>query len=86
MSLLIKIQGELTTALKSKNEVEVSTLRLLISDIQNAKSAKGEDLDDSEVLAVITKNSNKNKESIEAYEKAHREDLADKERVELVIL
>jgi len=85
-SLLDKINHDLVEALKAHDEVRISTLRFLISGIKNARIAKGQDLMDDEVIAEIAKDAKRHKESIDAYEKAGRVELADKEKAELVIL
>ena len=86
MTLIGKISQDLNTALKARDEITVSILRFLLSKIHNAKIAKGQDLSDDEVIAEITKETKRHKESIEAYEKAARDELVDKEKAELSIL
>ena len=86
MTLIDKISQDLIEALKAHEEVRVSTLRFLIAAIKNAKIAKRADLIDEEVISEIAKDAKKHKESIEAYEKAQRVELAQKEKSELVIL
>jgi len=84
--LLEKIQEDLKTALKEKKEAQVSTLRLLISEIHNRQIEKQADLNDEDVMAVIRKGVKQRQEAIEAYEKGGRQDLADKEKQEAEIL
>lgn len=85
-SLIDKINQDLIEALKAHDETRVSTLRFLIAGIKNARIAKEQDLSDEEILAEIAKDAKRHKESIEAYEKAERPELADKEKSELAIL
>jgi len=85
-SLLDTIQDDLKTGLKSGEKLRVQTLRYLISQIQYARIDKGTDLDDPEILAVLAKQAKSRRESIEAFEAAGREDLAEKERAELEII
>jgi uncharacterized protein len=85
-SLLGQISQDLNLALKARDEVSVSTLRFLLSGIHNAKIAKGSELSDPEVLTEIAREAKRHKESIEAFEKAGREELASKEKAELGIL
>ena len=83
-----EIAEKLKTALKSRNQTEVSVLRMVMSEIKNRKIAdliKG-DLDDDRVLGVIQKMTKQHNESIESFEKGGREDLVKKEKEELVIL
>jgi len=77
--LLEKISQDLVDAQKSRDEVTVSTLRLLIADVKNAQIAKGGELSDDEVLDQIQKSAKKRRESIDAYQKAQRDDLVSKE-------
>lgn len=86
MSLFERIAVELVDAQKSRDQLRVSTLRFMISNLKNARIAKGADLTDEEVVGEIAKDAKRHKESIAAYEKAGRRDLADKEKAELVIL
>lgn len=87
-----KINDDIKTALKSGDANKRLVLSLLQSAIKNkelqkrAKSGKEEELNDDEVLDVIASEVKKRKESIESYEKAGREELAQKERDELGVL
>jgi len=86
MSLIDKINSDLNTALKRRDEATVSTLRFLLSNLHNAKIAKGAELTDDEAIGEISKDVKRHKESIEAYEKAERAELVAKEKKELEIL
>lgn len=94
MSLKEKIQQDLNEALKSREELKTSVLRLLSSVILNKekdkryKSGKAEDapLTDEEIIDVISSESKKRKEAAELYEKGGRQELAKKEKSELEIL
>ena len=86
MAFVDNLSADLNTAIKSKDEVAVSVLRILISNIKNARIAKGSDLTEDEVLGEISKDAKRHKESIEAFKKAAREELADKEAKELEVL
>ena len=87
MEILIERIGEdLKQALKEGDEIKVSTLRFLISKINNSKIAKGKDLTDEEIIGEIAKEVKRHQESIEAYKKGNRADLVDKEGKELAIL
>ncbi len=85
-----KVSDEIDIALgvaqKEKNEVKVSCLRLLKSSFKNKEIELGRGLTDGEVEAVIAKNAKQRRESIDAFEKAGRTDLVDREKAELVIL
>ena len=85
-NLFSKIQKDLADALKQKDEVKTSTLRLVISEVGNARIAKGEELTDEDITQVISKEAKKRQESITAFKKGERADLAEKEEKELLIL
>ena len=85
-NLFTKIQQGLTDSLKQKDEIKTSTLRLVISEIGNARIAKGGDLTDEDIAQVIAKEAKKRQESIAAFVKGERQDLAEKEEKELSIL
>lgn len=87
--LLEKIQSDLKEALKAKDEVEISTLRFLLSSIHNREielRVEKKTLTDEEVIKVIQRQVKERKESIEAFKEGKREDLVKKEQKELRIL
>ena len=84
--LIEKIEIDLKEALKSKDQIKVSTLRLLKSAIGYLAIEKKDDLKDDDVISVIKKQVKQRKDSIEGFKKGNREDLAQKEEVELKIL
>jgi len=94
MTLKEKIQEDLNSAIKSKREIETSTLRMLSAAILNKekekryKSGKSEDIPliDEEIIEVVFNEVKKRKEAIELYEKGNRQELADKEKKEAEIL
>lgn len=81
-----KIQEALKGALKSRQGVEVSTLRLLLSEIKYAEIAQQKPADDSKVLDVIAREVKRRRESIEAFKKGNRADLVAQEEAELAVL
>ncbi len=86
MSLKERLQAELKEAMKARDSVKVSTLRLLGSLIKYKEIDAKKDLDDEGVLAVLSTAVKQRRESIEQFEKGNRPDLADKERAELAII
>jgi uncharacterized protein YqeY len=86
ITLKDKIQEALKGALKRRQGVEVSTLRLLLSEIKYAEIAQQKPADDSKVLDVIAKEVKRRRESIEAFKKGNRGDLVAQEEAELAIL
>ncbi len=86
MSLKDRLIQDMKEAMKARDQLRLSTLRLLISEIKNKEiDAKGE-LKDEDILAIIQKAVKQRQDSIAQYEKGGRQDLADKEKAELEIL
>jgi len=81
-----KITADLRTAMKARQSDKVLTLRLLIAAFENARIEKGKDLQKEDEVKILSSEAKKRKESIEAYEKAGRKELADKEEQELQII
>jgi hypothetical protein len=86
MALKDTIQEALKGALKRQQRVEVSTLRLLLSEIKYAEIAQQKPADDNKVLDVVTREIKRRRESIEAFKKGNRSDLVAQEEAELAIL
>src|SRR3989338_6228313 len=84
--MLDKIQSDLKQAQLSRDEIKVSTLRLLLSEIKNAEIAKGNNLEDQDIISVIQKEAKKRKEAIVAFRAGGREESAVKEESELKVL
>lgn len=88
--LEIKIKEELKKALKEKEVLKLEVLRGLVSAFTNELVAQGrkpqETLNEEDVLKTIKKSAKQRKDSIEQFEKGGRQDLADKEKEELIIL
>jgi len=89
MDLRKQIPENLKEALRNKNALELSVLRMLQSAIRNKEiEIKGgkETLNDDEIIEVIASEVKKCKEAANEYNKAERTDLADKEKAEIDIL
>lgn len=85
--MLDKIKNDLNQALKDKDEIKVSVLRMLVSEIHNEQiNNKSDEISDDEIIKVIRQQVKKIKESIEAYKQGKRNDLVKKESQELDIL
>lgn len=80
------LQAKIGEAMKAHEEVKVSTLRLLSSALSYEFIAKQHELTEEEELAVIRREVKQRRDSIEAYDKAGRSDLSEKEKAELVVL
>lgn len=86
MALKDSIREALRKALKAQHKTEVSTLRLLLSEIKNAEIAQQKPANDSRVLEVIAREAKRRRESIEAFSRGNRADLVAQEEAELAIL
>jgi len=86
ITLKDKIREALKGAVKRQQTVEVSTLRLLLSEIKYAEIAQQKPADDNKVLDVIAKEVKRRRESIEAFNKGNRGDLVAQEEAELAVL
>lgn len=87
MSLTDKIKEDLKEAMKQKDVLKLSTLRMLSSAIKNVVIDKRKDsLDDNEVIEVIARAVKQHKDSIANYKNAKREDLVEQEQKELDVL
>jgi len=86
MTLTDKVNGEIAAAMKSKDQVRLSSLRMLKAAIMNKGVEKKKDLDDAEVLQVVASLVKQRRDSIEQFAGAGRQDLVDKETGELKVL
>jgi uncharacterized protein YqeY len=88
MSLKEQIDGDIKKAMLSKNKDDLRALRAIKSLILLAESEKGtkDQLDVNREMQILTKAAKQRKESIEIYEQQGRDDLAEKERVELDVI
>lgn len=86
LNLKAQLADDLKAALRDKDEPRKIAIRLTLAAIKTSEVEKGSELDDAAVLAQIAKQAKQRKESIDAYEKAGRQDLVAKEESELTIL
>jgi uncharacterized protein YqeY len=87
-SLKSRLEDDLRTAMKARDELVTSTLRMAIAAVRTAEVAGTEarQLSDDEVLGVLTKEAKKRREAATAFADAGRVELATKERAEEEIL
>lgn len=81
-----KIRGDLNEAIRQKDKVRCSVLRLALASMKNAEIAQQKTLDEDGILGVIDKEAKQRHESIEAFERGNRQDLVAQEKAELAIL
>src|SRR5262245_44902670 len=86
MPLSEQINADLTAAMKAREAGRVSALRMLKAALMNKGVEKGRDLDDGEVLQVVSSLVKQRRDSIEQFAKAGRTDLVAKETGEMAVL
>ena len=86
MSLKDQITEDMKTAMRAKDSERLGTIRLLLSAMKQKEVDERVVLDDTMVVAIVDKLIKQRKDSIEAFQKAERADLADKEQAELTVL
>ena len=80
------IQKQITEAMKARDEIRLSTLKLLSSFLHNAKIDKRGELTEEEEIVVVKKEAKKRKDAIEIYERVGEKERAEREKKELAIL
>lgn len=86
MSLQQRIDDDLKAAMKSSDNLKTSVLRMVKAAVKNKQVEKREELSDEEIISVVSTLTKQRRESIDLFSKGGREDLAEKERLELAIL
>jgi uncharacterized protein len=86
MLLRDQVNADISSAMKAKDAARLSALRMLKAAIMNKGVEKGRDLDDAEVLQVVSTLVKQRRDSIEQFSTAGRADLVDKESAEITVL
>jgi uncharacterized protein YqeY len=86
MSLKDQITEDMKTAMRAKDSERLGTIRLLLAACKQREVDERIVLDDVAVVAIVDKLIKQRKDSIEAFTKAERMDLADKEASEMLVL
>ena len=86
MALREQLNQDIKAAMKAREQNRLDALRLLLAAVKQREVDERITLDDGGVIAVIEKMLKQRKESIAQYDKAGRQDLADKERFEISVL
>ncbi len=86
MALADRIQADMTAAMKSREELRLSTLRLVRSALQYARVQKRADLTDDDVVSVLSREAKQRRESAEEFRKGGRPELAEREEAEARII
>ena len=86
MSLKEKINEDMKSAMRSKDVALLGTIRLILAAIKQKEVDERLLVDDSSVISIIEKMLKQRNDSIEAFKKANRTDLVDKEEFEVSVL
>ena len=83
-----RLRSDLTTAMKARDDIRSSTLRMVLTAITNAEVAgkQARELTDEDVMGVLTSEGKKRREAAEAFDGAGRTEQAAKERAEFDVL
>jgi len=85
-SLKQRIDQDTREALKKKDSLRLSVLRMLKSEIKYKEIEKGSELSDDEVISVLSSSVKRRKDSIQQFEKGERDDLVSREKAELELV
>ena len=86
MSLKAQLTEDMKTAMRAKDQVSLSTIRLINAAIKQFEVDERTEADDAKVISILTKMVKQRKDSAKIYAEAGRQDLADKENAEIEIL
>lgn len=86
MGFADRIQKDLTEAMKAKDELRLSVLRMMKAALHNKQVEKMKPLEDAEALQVLQTQIKQRKDSVEQFRGGGRHDLADKETREIAII
>ena len=86
MSLKLRINEDMKTAMRAKDSARLNAIRLLMAAMKQKEVDERIEMDDAAVIAVIEKMLKQRKDSITQYEAAKRQDLADTEKFEVGVL
>jgi uncharacterized protein len=86
MSLIERIQNDITAAMKARDEQRLSTLRMVKAALKNREIEKMSALEDKESQAVLATLIKQRKDSVEQFTKGGRQEMADKEAAEIVLI
>ena len=86
MAIVDQVDKDLVAALKAQEALKLSVLRMMKAALVNRRIQLGKAVDDGEAAAVLRTLVKQRRESVEAYRKGSRDDLADKEEAEIKIV
>src|SRR5437763_15572520 len=86
MAIVEQISRDMTAAMKARDEQRLSALRMVKAALKNKEIEKRAPLDDREALQVLSTLIKQRKDSIEQFQKGGRQELADKEAAEILLI
>jgi uncharacterized protein YqeY len=88
MSLKEKLQADLTSSMRNRDDVRSSTIRMILTSIKNEEVSGKEvrELKESELITVLSREAKKRREAAEAFDQAGAKDRAETERAEGAII
>jgi uncharacterized protein len=86
MTIGERVQADIVTAMKARDEHTLTTLRMVKSALRNKEIDKREKLTDAEEQQILTTLIKQRKESVESFTKGNRPELAEKERLEIQMI
>lgn len=86
MTLKEKIYNDLKGAMKSQDKLRTSTIRMVIADMKKSEIDKKRELEDGEVLVILSKLVKQGQDSAAQFKEGGREDLVEKEEKEIEII
>lgn len=81
-----QLKGDMKAAMKAGEKQRLATIRMLISALNNKKIEVQRDLNEDDVIDVLSTEAKKRREAIEAYEQGGRDELAESEKAELAVI
>ena len=86
MEIQDRLSEDLKTAMKAKEKVKVTTIRMVRAQLKDFQIAKRDELTEEDEISVLINAAKKRKEALELYEKSDRQDLIEQEKQELEII
>jgi len=85
-TMLERLKAEMKTAMKSRQKERLGVIRLILSAVKQVEVDERIELDDARVIVVLDKMLKQRRESIKQYRDANREDLAEVEEAEVLVI
>lgn len=83
---IVQLKADMKAAMKAREKDKLQTIRMLLSSLKNERIDKGDDLDEQDVINVLSTEAKKRREAAEQYAEGGREELAEKEEAELKVI